>query len=115
MASGSEEPVPPKALPTDAVDVLDALDERQLQAAVHYAQRRLQHSHQVVTDQIEAQADEEIVRIEERDGYTEVAKRESHGEDRENSSHLSLYHVTEEKRLDGSTKLHWKYLGRIAE
>lgn len=114
MGSQSEPLEPRGVLPSTAVELIDTLDERELQATIDYAQKRLHHVHPTVTEQIEAQADEEIVRKEKRDGYTEVVKSQSCPEGCADCPHGPyLYHVTEEKHSDGSTSLHWVYLGRV--
>jgi len=116
MGADAEPPVASGTLPDDVVEHIDDLDEAQLRAVIDYAQDRIRFVHPDVTEQIEAREGEEIVRIEERNGYTEVVKRQPCAEGCDNCPHGPyLYHVREERRPDGSTSLHWTYLGRIQE
>jgi CO dehydrogenase/acetyl-CoA synthase alpha subunit len=115
MCSNGTAPDPPRPLSQDVVELLDDLDEGELRAVVDYARKRLAEVHPTVTEQIEARADEEIVRVKERDAYTEVVKRQYCGEDCGECPHPYLYHVTEERHTDGSTRLHWSYLGHVVE
>lgn len=114
MGADAERPVAPSTLPDDIVEAIDNLNEAQLRAVIDYAQDRMRFVHPSVTEQIEAREGEEIVRIEERNGYTEVVKRQPCAEGCTNCPHGPyLYHVNEEQRPDGSAHLHWTYLGRI--
>ena len=62
------------------------------------------------------QPGEEIVRITEQEGYTEVVKREPCGNDCNECPHGPyVYHVREETTPDGSTRLHWSFIGPVAD
>lgn len=114
MGSNSEAPVPPEELPPDAVEILDDLNEDELRAAIDYAQARERSIHPGVTDQIEAQEGEELIRVEERSGYTEVVKKQPCFDGCDDCPHGPyLYHVREEQLPDGESKLHWTYLGIV--
>lgn len=112
----NEPPVAPSTLPPDVIEALDQLNEAELRAAIDYTQERLRDIHPTITEQIEAAPGEEIIRIQERAGYTEVVKRQPCGQNCDDCPHGPyLYHVREEQRPEGGTHLHWVYLGRILE
>jgi len=116
MDGEAEEPVAPTELRAEAVALIDDLSEAELRATIEYARDRLQFVHPEVTEQIEARDGEEIVRIEDRGAYTEVVKRQPCATGCDECPHEPiLYHVTEERQLDGTTDLHWTYLGRVYE
>jgi hypothetical protein len=111
-----DQPDPPSILPSEVVDVIDDLDEAELRAVLDYVHDRQEYVQTAVADKIEPAPGEEIVRIEERPGHTEVVKREPCGEDCEECPHGPfLYHVREEVRPDGETHLQWHYLGPTEE
>ncbi len=92
-------PVPPADLPQEAVNVVDELDEAELRAIIDYAQARKRFVHPHVTDQIEAKEGEELLRVEERNGYTEVVKSQRCADGCSECPHGPyLYHVREERR-----------------
>lgn len=114
MALDDGAPAPPEELSSDTIEVLDELDEAQLRAVIDYARSRLRYVTPRVSDQIEPREGEEIVRIEERGGYIEVVKREPCAEGCEDCPHEPvLYHVRKERQPDGTTNLHWTYLGQV--
>ncbi|WP_254534845.1 hypothetical protein [Halomarina litorea] len=116
MGADEESPVAPSTLPDEVLEHIDDLDESQLRAVIDYAQKRMRFVHPDVTEQIENRNGEEIVRIEERTGYTEVVKRQPCAEGCAECPHGPfLYHVCEERSPDRPTSLHWTYLGRILE
>jgi hypothetical protein len=111
-----DQPEPPTVLPSEAVDVIDGLTESELRAVIEYARDRQEYLHTAAADKIEPGPGEEIVRVEERTGYTEVLKREPCGEECEDCPHGPyLYHVREELHPDGETQLHWHYIGPVEE
>lgn len=102
------------SLPEQLRDDLSELGERELRAVVDYAQQRISDLHQPMSSRIEAGPGEELVRVVEHDGYTEVVKREPCATGCESCPHAPvLYHVRAEARTDGSTHLRWTYLGQI--
>lgn len=114
MGEKQAPPDAPSVLSPGLVEEIDELGEAELRAVIDYARRRQQHLHSTITEQIEPAPGEELVRVEEREGYTEVLKREPCGEDCPDCPHGPyLYHVHEEKRPDGERKLHWRYLGQV--
>lgn len=116
MGADTGSPIAPSTLPDEAVAVLDDLSEAELRAAIDYARDRLRFAHPSTVDQIEEQEGEAIDRIEKRNGYTEVVKRQPCTKGCDDCPHGPyLYHVHEEQHPDGSTHLHWTYLGRIKE
>lgn len=116
MGADTERPIAPSTLSKEAVAALDNLSETELRAAIDYARDRLRFIHPSTINRIEAQEGEEIVHIEERNGYTEVIKHQPCPETCNECPHGPyLYHVHEEQHPDGSTHLHWSYLGRIRE
>ena len=103
-------------LSAELVDELEALDESELRAVIDYSQERLRAYHADVTASIEPREGEEIVRIEDQGRYTQVVKRQPCAEGCPDCPHGPfLYHVRQERQLDGSTSLHWVYLGRARE
>lgn len=111
MGEDTNELEVPKILPEEAVKVLNQLNEEELRAAIDYAQKRKSIVHPTITEQLEPVLDNrETLRIEERPGYVEVVLK---GKGSESSP--ELYHVQEEKRPEGGTHLHWRYLGQIQE
>lgn len=116
MPDDNAEPEPPTLLSPTVIEMLDDLSEAELRAVIDYAHDRQEFLHTGVADNIEPAPGEEIVSIDERAGYTEVIKREPCGESCEDCPHGPfLYHVREETRPDGDTKLHWHYLGPVDE
>jgi len=114
MGADSEAPAPPRELPPEAIEVLGRLTEAELRAAIDYARARREYAHPEITAQIKPNLGEEIVRIEERQGYTEVVKRQTCPDGCTDCPHGPfLYHVREELRPEDGTHLHWVYLGRI--
>lgn len=116
MDPAEEPPDAPGSLSPAVVEMVDELHEPELRALIDYAGKRQQYLHTAVSEQIEPAPGEEIVRIEERAGYTEVVKREPCGEDCSDCPHGPfLYHVREETRPNGEQHLHWEFLGKINE
>ncbi|MCL9815202.1 hypothetical protein [Natranaeroarchaeum aerophilus] len=110
----STEPTPPNALPTAIVEAIEQLDKSELRAVIEYAQRRYEFEQLSVSDRIEAGPGEEIVRIEENPVYTTVVKRQPCGKDCEDCPHGPfLYHVQKVPRIEGESKLQWRYLGTV--
>ncbi|MFC7058335.1 hypothetical protein [Halovenus salina] len=116
MPEDNAEPEAPSLLSPALVETLDNLDEAELRAVIDYATERQDFLHTAVADNIEPGTGEEIVSIEEQVGYTEVIKREPCDDGCDECPHGPfLYHVREETRPDGDTKLHWHYLGPVQE
>lgn len=114
MMSGSTDPAePPAGVPSDLADDLADLSDGQLRLVAEYIQDLLD-SDQPVSARIEAQADEELVRVTEHDTYTAVVKRQNCDRNCDDCPHGPyLYHVTETRGPDGETELQWSYIGRV--
>ncbi|WP_254768465.1 hypothetical protein [Salinilacihabitans rarus] len=105
-----------QTLPDDVRETIDDLNEAELRAVIDYAQARRQEVHSTVTDRLEVGPGEEIVRAEERPGYTEVVVRlTGENESDDDAANRYLYHVREEPHVNGETRLHWEYIGRVRE
>lgn len=101
-------------VPEELRERVDALDETEVRALVDYGRRRLRELHEPVSAHLEPQPGEEFVEVVERDAYTEVVKREPCAEGCPACPHGPyLYHVTEERHPDGTTRLHWASLGPV--
>lgn len=113
MGRDSTEPTPPEGLPEQLVSRLARLNADELRKTIIHAQELLQ-SREETGPRIEPNPGEDIVRVTEEDGYTEVVKRTPCGNDCDDCPHGPyLYHVAEERRLDGSETLHWKFIGKV--
>ncbi|WP_224270472.1 hypothetical protein [Haloprofundus salinisoli] len=107
------EPNPPQNLSTEVVETLRRLSANDLREAVLYGQELLQLQ-QKTAPRIEPRPGEEFVRVEDRDGYTLVVKREPCGEGCEDCPHGPYaYHVTEEKMPSGERRTRWTLIGRV--
>ena len=103
-------------LPGALVEVLDDLDGPALRAVRAHVEQRLDDLRPTLSDVIRSKTGSEVVDITDSRPYTLVRKYRSSG----NSSGagrrtLSLYRVAREKRLNGERRLHWSYLGDVAE
>ncbi|WP_121822295.1 hypothetical protein [Halostella salina] len=109
------DPTPPADLPDDATATLRDLTDHELREAVAYGQELLQQRGDT-TPRIEPQPGEEIVSMEDRDGYLAVTKRQPCAEGCSDCPHGPyLYHVTEEAHADGGTHYHWTFVGPVVE
>lgn len=112
----TEQVVDPDEVPAGLVAGLQDLDESELRAVIDYARARIDQLHPTVTDRIEEGPGEELLSVEDRGAYTEVVKRQPCPAGCSDCPHGPyLYHVTEERRSDGTTHLHWSYVGRNFE
>lgn len=109
MTEEPERPEPPVDLPTDLRNALEAhaSDPHELRETIVYAQELLNALPEPGTT-IEPREGEEIVRIEEHPGYTEVVKQF------EGRDEAYLYHVIPEPQPDGDEHLHWSLIGRMS-
>jgi hypothetical protein len=115
MAPPQDGPTPPEGLPDEVVATLTDLPPEQLRLAIVHAQELLQINDETGPP-IEPGPDEDILRMEERDGYTEVVKRVPCAAGCDDCPHGPyIYHVTEEPRPEGGTHVHWSFIGRIEE
>ncbi|MFD1512084.1 hypothetical protein [Halomarina rubra] len=104
-----DEPTPPEDLPTHAADALRGLDGHDLREAIVYAQELLR-ARQEPLPTVEPQEGEEVVRVDERDGYLEVHKRHR-GEDGTLGGRY-VYHVARVRHPDGTVRHRWTLIGR---
>lgn len=97
-------------LPDIIVDELEQCSDRQLQAIIQYAQRRLRERHDP-TEEIKPRNEREtIVSVEEKEGYTLVIVEDKESKER------AAYHVAYEIHPDsGEGAYHWRYLGPVAQ
>jgi hypothetical protein len=103
-------------LPDALVDVLDDLDAPALRAVRAHVEQRLDDLRPTLREMIRSETAGEPVDIVDGRPYTLVRKhRSSGGGSGAGPQPLALYRVTREKRLDGEWRLHWSYLGAVAE
>ena len=103
-------------LPGALVDVLDDLDAPALRAVRAHVEQRLDHLRPTLRETVRSETEGEIVDILDSKPYTLVRKyRSSGGGSEAGPQPLALYRVTREKRLNGERRLHWSYLGDVAE
>lgn len=111
-----DEPTPPPRLPDEVVEAIASLPAPQLRQLVEYAQSRLQFMEMSISDLIEPEEDEEIVRIEDYGYYTVVVKRQKDSEgDEESEKPPQIFVVTLEPEREGGHHLHWENIGRLVE
>jgi hypothetical protein len=112
MSPPSDEPTPPDGLPDDMAEKLRELSDEELRKTIIHAQELLV-SEGEGPPEIEPRPGEDIIKVAEHEGYTEVVKRVPCGEDCDECPHGPyLYHVREETLPNGETDLHWEFLGR---
>lgn len=115
MSPNSDRPSPPPRLPDALADRLAGLSESELRAVVSYAKSLLPPPPSV-EELLETQPGEEILGVEDHDGYTKVVKRQPCAQGCDECPHGPyLYHVRVEKNPTGddSSPLHWEFLGRV--
>ena len=107
-------PEPPTYLSSTFVEEIDRLSDEELRDVISYEQALLNYR-TAPAQQIEAAPGEKLLRVTERDGYTEVIKTQPCPEGCDDCPHGPyLYHVQRERPLDGENDtLHWSFLGRI--
>lgn len=105
------DPTPPEDLPDDVAACLRSLDGHDLREAIVYARELLQARHEPFPD-AEPGPGDEVVRVVEHEGYTEVHMRHR----REDGTYgaVYVYHVTIEPRREGKRR-HWSLIGRTEE
>ncbi|SDG00264.1 hypothetical protein SAMN04488067_11281 [Halorubrum xinjiangense] len=113
MTDSTERPTPPEGLPPAVVDALTDCSPGELRKAIVHAQELL-HYHGEAELPVSAEDREDIIRVTEHEGYTEVVKQFRCAEGCEDCPHGPyLYHVTEEPQPDGSRKVHWSFMGTV--
>ena len=111
MTDSSIGPTPPEGLPDHLISDLAELRPDELRKAIIHAQELLQF-HKETEFPIEPEPGDDILRVTEHDGYTEVVKQVYCHEGCDDCPHGPfLYHVTEEPDPDGGTRTHWSFIG----
>lgn len=101
----------PDGIPADVAEFLEGSSDRQLRAAIQYAQQLLDE-HPPLMDAIEARPGETLVRVEEHDVYTTdiVERPDEIGE----ACGPFAYRVEWAPAIDGGEGEHrWHYLGTV--
>lgn len=102
---------PPDGLPDSIVTTLTERSDSQLREIIHYAQSLLEASPEL-TEAIDARQSEELLRVEEHDGYT-IAIVERPAETGVDRGPFA-YRVKWQPAIDGDGgHYHWHYLGRV--
>lgn len=113
MPSSTEEPTPPEGLPDRLAVELGEASPEELRTAIVHARELLRFREERELP-IEPEPGEDVVRVTEHEGYTEVVKRHRCEEGCEECPHGPyLYHVTEEPQPDGEPKVHWSFIGEV--
>lgn len=113
--TGSDRPTPPEGLPDRLVADLAQLSAADLRKAVIYAQEllRAQEAHDSPVD---PGPGEDVLRVTEDDGYTEVVKQFRCSEGCDECPHGPyLYHVREETHPSGETHTKWSFIGAVED
>lgn len=114
MSDDSTAPTPPEGLPETVVTELDGLSTEDLRRTIVHAQELLQWRDDTPSH-IDVHSGEDIIRVNERDTYTEVVKTTRCPDGCEDCPHGPyLYHVKEEPRPEGGTHTHWTFIGEVA-
>lgn len=105
----------PPNLPKDLAEHLSQLEESELRAVISYAKSLLPRP-PTVDDLLEERPDEEILEVEEQEGYTKVVKTQPCAQGCDECPHGPyLYHVRVEPHPNNgeAPSLHWEILGPI--
>ncbi|WP_336339014.1 hypothetical protein [Haloarcula brevis] len=114
MPSPADEPIPPEGIPAALAAELSDRTPEELRNTIIYAQELLQFHDETASPVIPG-PNEEILRSTERDGYTEVVKRTTCADGCDDCPHGPyLYHLKEESRPEGGTKVRWTFLGEVS-
>lgn len=103
------------SLSDDLAERLSGMSESELRAVISHAESLLPRP-PTVADLLEAHPGEEILDVEERDGYTKVVKRQPCAQGCEECPHGPyLYHVRVEKHPEDGAgpSLHWEFVGLV--
>jgi hypothetical protein len=102
---------PPDDIPTDVAAALEGSSDGELRAVIHYAQRLLQ-GRPPLTDEIEARAGEDLVRVEDHGAYTIVVVERP--DETGDARGPFAYRVDWAPDIDGGEgKYRWHYLGKV--
>lgn len=101
----------PENIPAAVAEAIEDSDDSQLRAIVRYAQQHLR-DHPSLSEEIDAREGEELVRIEDHEGYRLVVVKRP-GETGDERGPFA-YRVTWEPPLaEGEGTYRWHYLGRV--
>ncbi len=113
MNDDPNEPTPPEGLPERLVSDLNGLTAEELHKAIIHAQELLNFRNEGPSA-IDPQPGDDIIRVTEYDGYTEVVKQVYCGENCDDCPHGPyLYRVTRERHPDGTTSAYWRFIGDV--
>ena len=104
-----------QSLPDGLVEALDDLDGPALRAVRAHVEQRLDDLRPTLSEIVRSETGSEVVDITDSGPYALVRKYRSGGGSGAGQRTLSLYRVAREKRLNGERRLHWSYLGDVAE
>ena len=97
-------------MPDQLIADLADLTPDELRKTIIHAQEPLQ-SHEETEYPIDLEPGDDILRVIEYGGYTEVVKQVYCHDGCDNRPHGPfLYHVTEEPQLEGGTRTHWSFI-----
>lgn len=108
----SDTPTPPDSLPDGLVAQVDLLDARALSALRAYVEQRLDVLRTPFEAEIEETAAGEVVEIEAHGSYALVRMHPPSKGDGD-TDRVALFHVQQERQIDGTKSLHWTYLGDV--
>lgn len=113
MSNDSGGPTPPEGLPEQIASDMSQLTAEELRKTIIHAQEILQSRGEEISP-VEPNPGDDIVRVTEHEGYTEVVKWANCTDDCGSCPHGPyLYHVTEEPRPEGGEKPHWTFMGEV--
>ncbi|WP_247730828.1 hypothetical protein [Halovivax limisalsi] len=113
MSTDPAEPTPPEGLPEEIATALHQLRAEELRKTIIHAQELLNYDDENPSP-VEPNPGDDILRIIEHDGYTEVVKYVTETVNgKQHRMGPFHYHVTEERHPDGSRKPYWKFIGEI--
>lgn len=113
MTTSSERPTPPEGLPAEVIDALADCSPEELRKAIVYAQELL-HFNGEEELPINPEANDDILRVIEHEGHTEVVKQYRCADGCDDCPHGPyLYRVKEVPQPDGSDNVHWSLLGPV--
>lgn len=113
MTGSSDKPTPPEGVPDYFATELPQLTPEELRNTIIYAQELL-NAVEEKEFPVEPGPGENILRVTEHDGYTEVVKQTPCDEGCDDCPHGPyLYHVKEEARPEGGTQRRWAFFGKV--
>lgn len=113
MNDAPNKPTPPEGLPDQLVSDLNQLTTEELRKTIIHAQELLNFQNEEPLS-IELKPGDDIIRVTEREGYTEVVKQVFCGEDCGDCPHGPyLYHVEQELHPDGTETSYWRFIGEV--